>query len=100
MDANERRWPPRQPLLDMTPDGGFREPTISPLVARVFRLALIVAVIAGVIAAAALALWVALALIPIAIAAGVIAYAALRWQMWRAGRQRGSVGRERDLFRP
>jgi hypothetical protein len=46
-------------------------------------MALIVAVLATAGAMALLALWFALAMIPIAIGAGLVAYAALRFQRWR-----------------
>jgi len=48
-------------------------------------------------AGAMLALWFALALIPIALGAGLIAWGALRFQMWRAGK---SFGGQRNVFRP
>jgi len=84
-------------LIDMYPDGTFR-PTgaprgspfgASPLAVRVFRVALVVAVVAGLLAAAFLAFWFALALIPIALIAGLVAWASLRFQMWRARRNLG-----------
>ncbi len=63
---------------------------------RVLRGAIVVAVLAGAASLAALALWVALALIPIAIGAAVLAYGVLRYRMWRAGR---SAGGQRAPFR-
>ncbi|HUC19833.1 MAG TPA: hypothetical protein VMA37_19310 [Acetobacteraceae bacterium] len=74
------------PLLDLTPDGEFRQPVRPPWVARVAAWALVVAVIAGGLAAAAVAFWLALTLIPIAIVAGLIAYVAFRFNLWRIGR--------------
>ena len=59
---------------------------------RLAGIAVIVAVLAGAVAVAALALWVALALIPIALVAGVIAWAAIRFQLWRSGRSGGRAG--------
>lgn len=85
------------PDLDMTPDGRFLDPPATPVIARVVRGAIVVAAISGVAAAALLALWFALLLIPVAIGAGLLAWAAFRFQLWRAGR---SFGRERDLSRP
>lgn len=79
------------PVLDMTPDGRFRElpmPTGGSLAERVFRLAVVAALVAAGLAIAALALWFALILIPFVIAAGLVAYGALRWHMWRAGMRR------------
>ena len=69
----------RPPVLDMAPDGSFREPApLPPMLQRVGRMALIVAVLAGVFAVAALALWFALILIPVALGAGLLAYISYR----------------------
>ncbi len=73
------------PILDMTADGQFRTPPQPTLSDRIFGYAVIAAVIAGGLAVAALALWFAMILIPIAILAGLVAYATLRWRLWRAG---------------
>lgn len=73
------------PELDLLPDGSFRSRQV-PLAVRIFRWALIVALIAGTLALAALALWFALLLIPVVIGAGLIAWLAFRYQLWRAGR--------------
>ncbi len=61
--------------------------------------AILAAVVLGGVALAALALWVALLLIPVAIVAGLVGWAALRFQLWRAqGRGAGQDGRAfRDL---
>ena len=73
------------PELDMLPDGTFR-PRQPSIAARVFRWAVIIALLAATLAVAALALWFALLLIPVAIGAGLIAWLAFRYQLWRAGR--------------
>jgi fatty acid desaturase len=71
------------PQLDLLPDGSFRQPRRPPVAARIFAWAL---------AVAAFALWIALILIPVVLVAGVIAWLAFRYQMWRVGTrgQRGS----------
>jgi hypothetical protein len=51
-------------------------------------------------AVAALALWVAMALIPLAIGAALIAYAAFRWRQWRLGRSAGFPLDRRPPFGP
>lgn len=84
------------PQLDMHIDGSFTAPARSRLLTRVFIWATVVAVLAGGVAIAAVALSLALFLVPIALAAGVIAWAALRFQLWRAQR---AAGRRRDLWR-
>lgn len=71
--------------IDMGPDGSFRETGKPSLAARIFFWAVVVATVVGSIVVAALALWVALALIPLAIAAALVAYLAFRFQLWRAG---------------
>src|SRR5687768_4949171 len=81
------------PQLDMTPDGRFREPPRASLVTRIAQTALVVAVLAGVVCVLILALWFALIMIPIAIGAALIAWAAFRFQMWRARSSMGAPGR-------
>jgi hypothetical protein len=86
----EYRPPP--PQLDMTPDGRFRSPQRPPgmpLAARIGAWALLVAVGAGAIGVAALALWFALALIPVAVGAALVAWVAFRIQLWRVRRSHG-----------
>jgi hypothetical protein len=76
------------PDLDLLPDGSFR-PRRPPLAARIFRWAVVIALLAGALALAAVALWFALVLIPVAIGAGLIAWLAFRYQLWRRGRSGG-----------
>jgi hypothetical protein len=85
------RYPPQ---LDMLPDGSFQQPPRPPILTRIFLWAVVVAVIAGGLAAAAFALWLALFLVPVALLAGVVAWLAFRFQLWRAG---GAAGQRRDL---
>jgi hypothetical protein len=75
------------PELDLLPDGSFR-PRRPPVTARIFAWAVVIAVVAGVLAVAALALWLALLLIPVVLVAGLIAWLAFRYQIWRAGQAR------------
>ena len=68
----------------MTPQGDFRSPAPgSPWPLRLGLGAALVAAIAGGLALAAVFLWVASVLVPIALVAGLVAYVALRFQMWR-----------------
>ena len=89
-ETRGRTRPPQDaagPVIDMTPDGQFIDTGLraaSPIAARVLGLSVLVAVIAGILGVAMLALWLALQLIPIAIGAGLIAYGAFRFQLWRA----------------
>jgi fatty acid desaturase len=77
----------RPPELDLLPDGSYR-PRRPPVAARIFAWAIVIAVVAGALAFAAFALWIALLLIPVVVVAGLIAWLAFRYQVWRAG-QRG-----------
>jgi hypothetical protein len=72
--------------LDMTLDGEFRKPPRVPVSTRIIAGAVLVAVIAGGLAFAALALWVALAMIPVLLIAVVVAVATIRFKIWRARR--------------
>ena len=73
------------PELDLLPDGSYRQRR-APVTARIFAWAIVIAVVAAALAVAALALWFALILIPVAIVAGLIAWLAFRYRLWRAGR--------------
>jgi hypothetical protein len=84
------------PELDMNPDGSFRTPPRPPLTVRVGAIALVIAVLTGALAVAVLVFWFALALIPVAIVAAVIAWVAFRIQMWRIRR---SARGQRAVFR-
>jgi len=87
----------RPPQLEMLPDGSFRDQPKTPLSTHVFRTAVLVAGVAGGLAIAALALWFALTLIPVAIGAALVAYVAFRFQLWRS---RASAPGGRDVWRP
>lgn len=77
--------------IDMTPDGQFAGPQAGmsdgpvPVTSRILRAAIVIGVLSIIAVLVALTLWVALALIPIAIGMGLVAYLALRFQLWRRG---------------
>ena len=77
------------PTLDMTPDGRFRTtPRLggggrAPVSFKLLLGAVIVAVLAGAAAVAALALWVVSLLLPVAIIAAGVAYATFKYRQWR-----------------
>ncbi len=73
------------PQLDMTPDGQFLEPPRETAAEKLLRYGVVVAAIAGLLAVAALAFWLAVMLIPVVIVAAAVAYAAFRWRMWKLG---------------
>ena len=83
-----------RPVIDMTPEGEFRE---EPRPARASRFdralgkiggyAILAAVVAGGLVVAALALLFAAVLLPIAIVAGLVGFATLAWRARRARRE-------------
>lgn len=81
--------------LDMTPDGEFVSPRpgfhpgMRPSWSdRLLRTAVLVAALGGVVIVAGLALWLALLMVPVVLAAAAIAYGAYRWRLWQATRAR------------
>jgi hypothetical protein len=80
----------RMPVtIDMTPAGEFVRPAPKPALSlgkwplRIGIAATVVALIAGAVTVAALFLWVASLLLPVALVAGAIAYGAFRFQALR-----------------
>ena len=86
---NNRRWRPGPPILDMTPEGGFREPAPAPrgwldrALARVGGVALLLAVAAGGLVVVALAFVLLGLLLPIAIGAALVAFVSIWWRLRR-----------------
>ncbi|MBV8095193.1 MAG: hypothetical protein JOY71_05075 [Acetobacteraceae bacterium] len=81
----------------MTPDGRFRRGMRPPLAWQIGRTALLSAVGVGGFIVALLALGFALALVPVALGAGLVAWLAVRLQIWLAG---APAGGPRHLRRP
>jgi len=88
MEAMDPRSDNR-PVLDMTPDGDFRDPAPRPAswldraLARLGGVAALVALVAaGVVVAGIAVAFLALAL-PVAVVAGVVAFASLWWHARR-----------------
>jgi membrane protein implicated in regulation of membrane protease activity len=79
----------------MTVNGEFVSPPKVPMSSRILVWAVLVAVIAGALSLAALALWVALLILPVALGAAVVAWAMFRYRVWRAQR---SMGGRRDVW--
>lgn len=77
--------------IDMTPEGEFVLPPqpatgASTWAVRLGFGAAVIAALAGALAVAAVFLWVASIMIPVAVIAGLIAYGAFRFQLWRGRR--------------
>ena len=85
------------PELDMTINGDFVAPARPPITSRILMWAIVVAVLAGAISLAALALWVALLILPVALGAAVVAWGILRYRVWRAQR---SMAGQSSVWRP
>ena len=82
--------------LDRTPRGELWPGPGLTLGMRIALVAAMVAVIAGGLALGAFILGLALTLVPIALVAIVVAYAAFRIELWRSHR---AVRGQRDVFR-
>jgi len=87
----------RPPVIDMTPEGEFREPAApraaGPLdraLARIGAAGILVALVAGGLLLAGLAILAIGILLPIALVAGSIGAVSLWWRMRRA-RQNGTT---------
>ena len=81
----------------MTINGEFVSPPTAPISSRILAWAIVVAVIAGALAVAALALWAALIILPVAFGAALVAWAMFRYRVWRAQR---AMGGPRGALRP
>lgn len=77
----------RRPVLDMTPEGEFREPPrlsgLNAILARTSGLALLVALAAGGLLLVALAIFFIGLLLPVAIGAAAIASLSMWWRRRR-----------------
>jgi len=85
------------PEIEMRPDGSFVDPPTVPWSVRILRVAIILAVLSAALAGAILLIGFALFLIPVAIGAAVVAWAAFRYRLWKVSR---SAGGTRNIFRP
>lgn len=76
-------------ILDMTPAGEFRDTAGGrlkmPFGVRLKRTAIILAFMMTGVAVAVLTFWFALILVAVAFAAGLVAWAAVRFHLWRSG---------------
>ena len=78
-------------VIDMRLDGSFPQaPRGVPISFKLMVTAIAVAGLASFVAVAALAVWVLSMVVPVAIVAGLMAWATLRFRQWQA-RRRGSA---------
>ncbi|WP_439597002.1 hypothetical protein [Falsiroseomonas sp.] len=82
------------PVIDMTPDGQFTQPPTPPrpgmldrILARVGGVALLVALVAGGLVLASLAVLFVGLILPVLIVAGLIGAGSLWWRLRRARQQ-------------
>ena len=76
------------PTLDMRLDGSFRTPPRAgiPLSFKLMMGGLVIALTAGAIVFAALAVWVMSMVLPVLLVAGLFAWAMMRFRRWQAMR--------------
>ncbi|WP_135467092.1 hypothetical protein [Crenalkalicoccus roseus] len=97
MDQSRRR-PETPPVLDMTPEGEFRDPAplratwLDRVLARVGAAALLLTLVVGGFLVAALAVLFVGLLLPVALVAGLVAFVSLWWRVRRMRRQGGADG--------
>ncbi len=95
------------PIIDMLPDGSFRDPPRSgdnrpvvPLQAKLMLAAVAITVVGISVAVAAVAIWVVSMLLPVIILAAAAAYGLYKFQRWQLlRRQPGAVQNTRQSGR-
>ncbi len=76
-------------IVDMTLEGEFVAPPpqpYPPISARIMLWAIVVMVLAITALIVAVTFWFVVMILPLVLAAALIAYLAFRYQLWRAGR--------------
>lgn len=76
-------------IIDMTLEGEFVSPPPPPqptIGARIMIWAIVAMVLAVTVAIVALTFWFVVMILPLVLAAALIAYLAFRYQLWRTGR--------------
>jgi hypothetical protein len=76
-------------IIDMTLEGDFVRPPMShrpPVRSQIIVWAIVAMVLAVTVLIVALTFWFVVMILPLVLAAALIAYLALRYQMWRAAR--------------
>ena len=76
-------------IIDMTLEGEFVSPPPQarpPIGARIMLWAIVAMVLAVTLLIVAVTFWFVVMVLPLVLAAALIAYLAFRYQLWRAGR--------------
>lgn len=81
----------RPPIIDMRPDGSFAQPPRSNILfsTKVALGAILVVIVGGGLAVAALAIWFVALILPAVVLAAGIAYIALKLRGWTLRRSPG-----------
>jgi succinate-acetate transporter protein len=75
-------------VIDMTLEGDFvapPPPSRPPIGTRIMLWAIVTMVLAVTVLIVALTFWFVVMILPLVLAAGLIAYLAFRYQLWRTG---------------
>jgi hypothetical protein len=75
-------------IIDMTLEGDFVSPPTPPpppIGARIMMWAIVAMVLAVTVLIVALTFWFVVMILPLVLAAALIAYLAFRYQLWRTG---------------
>jgi predicted PurR-regulated permease PerM len=88
---------PNGTIIDMTPDGQFRDPAPPPRSIRASGWAALAVIVGGALLGLVLALWLAITVLPVVFAALIIAYLVTRLRAWT--RRRGGPIAPMTTFR-
>jgi hypothetical protein len=72
-------------IIDMTLEGEFVAPPAPPIGARIMLWAIVAMVLAVTVLIVAVTFWFVVMILPLVLAAALIAYLAFRYQLWRTG---------------
>lgn len=94
---------PTPPILDMTPEGEFRDPAprrsgFDRALGKLGGAALLVALVAGGLLLASLAILFFSLLLPLVVGAGLVAFVSLWWRLRRLGRAGAAPGGARFVI--
>lgn len=73
-------------IIEMTLEGEFVSPPRPPIGARIMIWAIVAMVLSVAVLIVALTFWFVVMILPLVLAAALVAYLAFRYQVWRGGR--------------
>jgi uncharacterized membrane protein len=83
-------------IIDMTLEGEFVSPppsAVPPIGARIMMWAIVAMVLGVTVLILAVTFWFVVMILPLVLAAALIAYLAFRYQLWRTGRSSFTIRR-------